>query len=227
MESSGAMKLAVIGGGSTYTPELINGVLERAERLPVQDVWLMDIDRERLEIVGSFARRMVAAAEGRLRVHLTDDRSAALRDATVVLTQLRVGGMRARQADEQLGRRWGLVGQETTGVGGFAKALRTIPVLLAIAHDMQQLCPDAWLINFTNPSGLVTEALQRYAPAVRSVGLCNGPLNLAMRIARQFACDPAAVRLQYAGLNHLSWVTGTTIEGEDVWPSVLGGYVTQ
>lgn len=221
------MKITVIGGGSTYTPELISGLLGRAEQLGLREVCLMDIDAERLAVVGGFAQRMAAAGGAQFVVSLTTDRAAALDGATFVATQLRVGGMAARREDEALGKRWGLIGQETTGVGGFAKALRTVPVLLEIAHEMRARCPDAWMINFTNPSGLVTEALQRYAPEVRSIGLCNAPINLVMRVARQLGADPAAVRLEYLGLNHLSWLTGATVDGEDVWPAVFGRYLDE
>ena len=219
------MKITVIGGGSTYTPELISGLVKQAEQLQLDEVWLMDIDQARLDVVGGFAQRMAAAAGARFAVRLATDRAAALDGAAFVATQLRVGGMAARREDEALGKRWGLVGQETTGVGGFAKALRTIPVLLDIAEEMRQRCPAAWMINFTNPSGLVTEALQRYAPGVRSIGLCNAPINLVMGIARQFDADPSKVRLKYLGLNHLSWLTGAAVDGEDVWPAVFGAYL--
>ncbi len=219
------MKIAVIGGGSTYTPELVTGFIASAGRLSLAELWLMDIDAARLEVVGGFARRMVTAAGNPFAVHLTTDRAEALAGASFVETQIRVGGMAARHEDELLGRRWGLVGQETTGVGGFAAALRTIPVLLAVAHDMQRLCPGAWLVNFANPSGLVTEALQRYAPAVHSVGLCNAPIGQKMAIARHFSVDAQVVELDYLGLNHLSWVRGARVAGRDVWPQVFSGYL--
>ncbi len=142
------MKVTVIGGGSSYTPELINGFLERVDSFPLVELWLMDIAPERLEIVGRFAQRMVAAKGGPFTVHLTTDQRKAVRNASYVITQLRIGGMQARRADEYLGRRHGLVGQETTGVGGMAKALRTIPVVLNIAADMRELAPGTLLVNF-------------------------------------------------------------------------------
>lgn len=221
------MKIAVIGGGSTYTPELVNGLLERSASLGVGELWLVDINQQRLEVVGGFARRMAETRQSPFSVHLATDRQEALREAAFVLTQLRVGGMAARREDEYLGKRWNLVGQETTGIGGFAKALRTIPVLLDIARDMQRLCPQAWLINFTNPSGLVTEALQRYAPQIRSVGLCNNPINLQMKIAGWLKAEPERVYLHYLGLNHLSWLTGVSVDGEDVWPQVFSRYLEE
>ncbi len=225
------MKIAVIGGGSTYTPELVNGFLERVETLPLTELWLMDIDAARLEIVGGFARRMVAAKGNPFKVLLTGDRRKAVEGAAYVTTQIRVGHMPARVADEYLGRRHGLIGQETTGVGGMAKALRTIPVLLDLARDMQALAPGAMLVNFTNPSGLVTEALQRYAPQVPSVGVCNAPIGMKMQIVAQLeAATGKHIPLEHAelntlGLNHLSWHRGFTIDGEDVWPQVLTGYL--
>ena len=215
------MKIAVIGGGSTYTPELVHGFIGAAARLSLSELWLMDIDAARLEVVGGFARRMVEAAGAPFKLVLTADRAAALAGASFVETQIRVGGMAARREDEYLGRRWGLVGQETTGVGGFAKALRTIPVILSIARDMQRLCPNAWLVNFTNPSGLVTEALQRYAPETRSVGLCNSPIGYRMHIAAHMGADPKQVEIDYLGLNHLAWLSGARVGGRDVWPEVF------
>src|SRR5450759_3426934 len=160
------MKIAVIGGGSTYTPELINGFLERQNSLHVSELWLMDISQERLEVVGKFAQRMVAAHGDPFKVILTQNQREAVAGASYVITQVRVGMMPARRADEYLGLRHGLIGQETTGIGGMAKALRTIPVILGVARDMKATAPQALLINFANPSGLVTEALNRYAPDV-------------------------------------------------------------
>jgi 6-phospho-beta-glucosidase len=213
------MKVATIGGGSTYTPELINGFIQRHERLGLRELWLVDIDAARLETVGGFAQRMVKAAGSPFALHLTSDRRAALAGASFVTTQVRVGGMAARRGDEYLGRRWNLVGQETTGIGGMAKALRTIPVILSVAREMQELCPAAWLVNFTNPSGLVAEALQRYAPETHTIGLCNGPIGYQMRVARMLGIeDPFSVRLDYLGLNHLAWIRGARVGERDVWP---------
>src|SRR5512143_2121081 len=155
------MKIAVIGGGSTYTPELVNGFLERTSSLPVTELWLMDIDPARLAIVGGFAQRMVQAKGQPFKVVLTDDQQAAIQGTSYVITQLRVGQMPARREDEYLGLRHGLIGQETTGVGGMAKAMRTIPVVLDITKEMHASAPKAMLLNFTNPAGLVTEAITR------------------------------------------------------------------
>ncbi len=221
------LKVAVMGGGSTYTPELVNGFLERVDRFPLDELWLADIDQARLAVVGGFAQRMAAAKGARFSVHLTTDRREAIRDADYVTTQLRVGQMAARRADEYLGLRHGLIGQETTGVGGMAKALRTIPVILDIARDVQELArPNALLVNFTNPAGLVTQALSQYA-AVPSVGVCNAPINaqrdFAARIGTKLGqpIDLARTELKTLGLNHLTWHHGFTLDGEDVWSAVL------
>jgi 6-phospho-beta-glucosidase len=227
------MKVVVIGGGSSYTPELVNGFLARVETFPLSELWLMDVDAERLAIVGGFAQRMVAARGAPFNVQLTTDRSEAVAGASYVTTQLRVGGMAARRADEYLGQRHGLIGQETTGVGGMAKALRTIPVILGVAADMHRLAPGALLVNFTNPAGLVTEALARYAPEVPSVGVCNVPITAKMRILELLQrrtgqpIVPERAELQTLGLNHLSWHRGFTVDGEDVWPAVLEGTLAE
>ncbi len=222
------MKVATIGGGSTYTPELVNGFIERHERLGLRELWLVDIDAARLDTVGGFAQRMVAAAGQPFAVHLTTDRRTALDGADFVTTQVRVGGMAARRGDEYLGRRWDLVGQETTGIGGMANALRTVPVIMGVARDMQELCPEAWLINFANPSGLVTEALQRYAPQTRTIGLCNGPIGYQMRVARALGIDdPFSVSLDYLGLNHLAWIRGARVGERDVWPEMWAGAIAE
>lgn len=227
------MKVAVIGGGSTYTPELIQGFAARAGSLPVTELWLMDIDAARLRVVGGFAQRMAAALGVPFAVVLTTDQRAAVAGASYVCTQLRVGQMAARRADEYLGRRHGLIGQETTGVGGMAKALRTIPVILRLAYDMAALTPGALLVNFTNPAGLVTEALARYAPEVPAVGVCNGPITTARRLvelaamATGRALDPDQAALDTLGLNHLCWHRGLTLAGEDLWPAAWGAYVAE
>lgn len=227
------MKVAVIGGGSSYTPELVKGFLDRIDTFPMTELWLVDIDPQRLDVVGGFARRMVAAQGAPFEVHLTTDRRAGVAGASYVTTQLRVGGMAARKGDEYLGQRHGLIGQETTGVGGMAKALRTIPVLLDLAADMRELAPGALLVNFTNPAGLVTEALCRYAPDVPAVGVCNVPITAKMHILELLerttgeAITPERTELKTLGLNHLSWHRGFTVDGEDVWPLVIAGTLAQ
>ena len=228
------LKVAVFGGGSTYTPELVKGFLDRHASFPLDELWLEDIDGERLEIVGGFAQRMVEAQGSPFKVVLTQNPTDAVKDADYVTTQLRVGQMPARVADEYLGRRHGLIGQETTGVGGMAKALRTIPVILNIAREMQAHAkPGAMLVNFTNPSGLVTEALFRHAPQVPSVGLCNVAIHTKMEILEQFEkltgspIDPRRAELKTLGLNHLTWHTGFTLDGEDIWDQVFAAFLEQ
>lgn len=227
------LKVAVIGGGSTYTPELVNGFLARLDKFPLNELWLMDIDAERLNIVGGFAQRMVNAKGAPFKVILTTDQRAAVAGATYVTTQLRVGQMEARKNDEYLGLRHGLIGQETTGVGGMAKAMRTIPVILKIAQDMKELSAiGAMLVNFTNPAGLVTQALSQYSE-IPSVGVCNVPLTARMKIIDKLEkatgkkIDPSQTELKTLGLNHLSWHRGFTVDGEDVWPQVINEYIKE
>lgn len=221
------MKITVIGGGSTYTPELVNGFLARVETLPVQELWLMDIDPQRLEVVGGFAQRMVRARGEPFKVMLSTNQREAIHGASYVTTQLRVGMMPARRNDEYLGLRHGLIGQETTGVGGMAKALRTIPVILGIARDIRETAPGALLANFTNPAGLITEALSRYAPDIPSVGVCNVGITTKMGLLKRLgdilgtAIDPDRAVLHTLGLNHLTWHRGLTVDGEEMWPRLF------
>lgn len=228
------LKVAVFGGGSTYTPELVNGFLARHEQFPLDELWLMDIDKERLDIVGGFAQRMVEFRGSPFKVILTTDQREAVRDADYVTTQLRVGHMEARRRDEYLGLRHGLVGQETTGVGGMGKALRTIPVILKIAQDMRELAkPGAMLVNFTNPAGLVTQALSKYAAETPSVGVCNVPIGAKMKIVEGLEkatgrkIEISRTELKTLGLNHLSWHRGFSVDGEDVWPQVIGEFIKE
>jgi len=216
----GGLNVCVIGGGSTYTPELVEGFIEHQEALPIERLTLMDVDAARLDIIGRFARRMIDAAGSGIVLSWTTDRTEALEGADVVLTQIRVGGMTARIRDERIPLRHGVIGQETTGPGGFAKALRTIPVMLDIASDMAQLAPRARWINFTNPSGLITEALLTHT-AIDAIGLCNSPRGALMSIAGLLSVDPTRLRLDYVGLNHLSWVRGVELDGRDVIDEVL------
>jgi 6-phospho-beta-glucosidase len=227
------MKVAVFGGGSSYTPELVKGFLDRVDSFPMTELWLCDISSERLEVVGGFAQRMALAAGSPFAVRLTTDARAAVEGAAYVTTQLRVGGMAARREDEYLGKRHGLIGQETTGVGGLAKALRTIPVILEIARHMKDLAPGALLVNFTNPAGLVTEALARHIPEVPAVGVCNVPITTKMRMLELHArrtgrqLDPQATELDTLGLNHLSWHRGLSCDGEDLWPDVFAALLEE
>lgn len=227
------MKITVIGGGSTYTPELIKGFIDLHDQLPLDELVLMDIQPERLEIVGGFCRRIIENHGSPFKITLTTNRREAIRKASYVLTQLRVGFLQARREDEYLGKRHGLIGQETTGVGGMAKALRTIPVILGIAREMRELAPSAMLVNFTNPSGLVSEALFRHAPEVCSVGLCNSPITTKMEMLEGLKrltgqeIAPERAHLDALGINHLTWYRGLKVDGQQVWPQVLQAYIEE
>jgi 6-phospho-beta-glucosidase len=214
------MKFTVIGGGSSYTPELLDGLFSRLDRIPVSEVWLMDPDGERLAINAGFAERMAARHGRPFTVHATDRLDDAVRDARYVITQIRAGQMAARIADEKLGLRHGLIGQETTGVGGFACALRTIPRILEVAEAMESLSPRGYLLNFTNPAGIVTEAVLKHS-AINTVGLCNVPIGMIMQVIKFFGGRVDEVELDYVGLNHLSWVRQFTLAGRDITDAVL------
>lgn len=220
------IKVATIGGGSSYTPELVEGFIKRYESCPVRELWLVDVPEgeEKLRIVGGLAQRMVEAAGLPMEVHLTLDRRAALAGADFVTTQFRVGQLDARIADERIALKHGLIGQETNGAGGMFKALRTIPVIFDIIRDMEELCPDAWLINFTNPVGIVSEAVLRYTSWQRYVGLCNCPISMRYGIARWMDVDPARVRMELSGLNHHFFVTDVFIDGKSRFDEVLERY---
>jgi 6-phospho-beta-glucosidase len=215
-----AVKVCVIGGGSTYTPELVDGLLQRRERLGLDEIHLVDTDLGRLDVLGPLARRMSDRRGGGVTIRWGSDRVAGVSGARFVVSQIRVGGMAARERDEQLGREFGLVGQETVGVGGIANALRTIPVALDIAADVAAHAPDATLLNFTNPAGLVTEALCRHS-SVPTIGLCNVPWSVQARVSTALAVPAERVRLDYVGLNHLSWVRGITVDGQDRTDEVM------
>ncbi len=214
------LKVCVMGGGSTYTPELIDGIVDLGRSLPIEKVTLMDVDATRLETLGALARRMVGASDREMAVRTTCDRLNALRDADYVVTQIRVGGMKARIQDERIPLRYGVIGQETTGPGGFASALRTIPVMLDIAADIARVAPEARLINFTNPSGIITEALAKYSE-VEPIGLCNGPIGAQRAIAELLDTDPERIYMDWVGLNHLSWVRGVKLDGREIIGDVI------
>lgn len=215
------LKICIIGGGSTYTPELVEGFIQRRDELPVSTITLMDVDQSRLQVVGGLIERMLQKAGVNIKLQLTTCRKEALEGAEYVISQIRVGGMACRIQDEKIPLQFGVVGQETTGPGGFAKALRTIPMMLDIARDMAEVASDAWLINFANPSGIITEALLKYAK-VHVIGLCNVPINFQWSIAQELGVAPRSVRLDYVGLNHLSWIRGVKVDGEDLFERVLG-----
>ncbi|MCL2203023.1 MAG: 6-phospho-beta-glucosidase [Defluviitaleaceae bacterium] len=201
------LKIAVIGGGSSYTPELIEGYIKRAEELPIKEIWLVDVEagREKLEIVGAMAQRMVKAAGLGWDVRNTLNRREALAGADFVTTQFRVGLLEARIKDERIPLSHGVLGQETKGAGGIFKAFRTIPVILDIVEDMKALCPDAWLVNFTNPAGMVTEAAIFHGGWKRTIGLCNVPLGLIKTAAQKLQLPEDSLSFRFAGLNHFNW----------------------
>ncbi|MFB4159349.1 6-phospho-beta-glucosidase [Geomicrobium sp. JSM 1781026] len=212
------MKVATIGGGSSYTPELVEGLIDRYEEFPVEELWLVDIDegQEKLNIVGNLAKRMIERAGVPIRVFLTLNREEALRGADFVTTQFRVGLLEARAKDERIPLKYEVLGQETNGPGGLFKALRTIPVILQICEQMETLCPNAWLINFTNPAGMVTEAVLRYSNIEKVVGLCNVPIGMEMNVAKRFDVDHERVRIQFAGLNHLVYGLDVFVDGVSI-----------
>lgn len=206
--------LTVIGSGSTYTPELIDGIIKHKDSLKFDEIRLMDIDDRKLSIVGQLCQRMVKAAGLACEVILTKDMDMALKDSRFVVAQIRVGKLPARVLDESIPLKYNLIGQETTGIGGFFKALRTIPVMLDIAKRMEKLCPDAFLINFTNPSGIITQAISDHS-SIRVVGLCNVPVNMVDSICENLQIDKVDTRIEYVGLNHLSWITGIRKNGRE------------
>ncbi|MFF7351581.1 MULTISPECIES: 6-phospho-beta-glucosidase [Streptomyces] len=216
------MKLTVVGGGSTYTPELIDGFARLSDTLPVEELVLVDPAADRLELVGGLARRIFARQGHAGRIVTTADLDAGVDGADAVLLQLRVGGQAARQQDETWPLECGCIGQETTGAGGLAKALRTVPVVLGIAERVRRANPRAWIIDFTNPVGIVTRALLQAGH--RAVGLCNVAIGFQRKFAGLLGVAPADVHLAHVGLNHLTWETGVRLggpEGANVLPGLL------
>ena len=218
------MKLTVIGGGSTYTPELIDGVISRHNRLPITHIHLVDIDPVKLKIIAQFAMRMIKAAKVDIEIEFGTDLRVGVRGAQFVVSQFRVGTQAARHRDELLGRKYKLIGQETVGVGGFAKALRTIPVALNVARTSVEEAPDAILLNFTNPAGLITQSLIQEIPELTTIGLCNVPWNTRIEIAQALGVAATAVTFDYVGLNHLSWIRGVKVDGIDCSAAALQAF---
>jgi 6-phospho-beta-glucosidase len=220
------VKIAVVGGGSTYTPELIEGFHTRRDRLPVDELVLHDIDDERLSVVGGLAQRILDRHEWPGRLVVTKDRDSALEGANYVIVQLRVGGQAARLVDETLPLEFGCIGQETTGPGGFAKALRTVPVVLDIAEETERRgAKGAWLIDFTNPVGIVMQALLDHGH--RAIGLCNSAMGFQRRFAQMLDAAPERVFLDHVGLNHLTWERAVTLDGEDRLPYLIEKFADQ
>jgi 6-phospho-beta-glucosidase len=214
------MKITVVGSGSTYTPELVSGLSRERERLPLRELVLHDIDDERREVVGALAGRMLARQGWDGELVLTDELDRALDGADFVLIQLRVGGQRARLSDETVPLACGCIGQETTGAGGLAKALRTVPVVLEVADRVRErAAPGAWIVDFTNPVGIVTRALLNEGH--RAVGLCNVAIGFQRHFAQLLGVEPERILVDQVGLNHLSWVRAVRLDGEDVLPQLL------
>lgn len=221
------LKIVTIGGGSSYTPELVEGFIKRYEELPVKELWLVDIEqgKEKLEIVGNLAKRMVKKAGVDMDIHLTLDRREALKDADFVTTQLRVGLLEARIKDESIPLSHGVIGQETNGAGGLFKALRTVPVVLDIIKDVEELCPNAWIINFTNPTGIITEAVFRYTNFKNYIGLCNVPIGMRNGIAKLFEVENDRIQMDFAGLNHMVYGLNVALDGNDVTKEAIDKFV--
>ena len=219
------MKIVTIGGGSSYTPELIEGFILRKDQLPIQELWLVDIEegKEKLEIVGAMAQRMVKAAGLDWKVNLTLNRREALKDADFVTTQFRVGLLDARIRDERIPLSYGMIGQETNGAGGILKAFRTIPVILDIIEDMKELCPNAWLVNFTNPSGIITEAAIKVGGWKRTIGLCNVPIRFEKMCFEVMGKQEHSndLFMKFAGLNHFHWHRVWDKAGNEVTQEII------
>ncbi len=224
-----ALKLAIVGGGSTYTPELIDGFARLRDTLPIGELVLVDPAADRLELIAGLARRIFARQGHDARVTTASEVAAGVQGADAVLLQLRVGGQTARNEDETWPLECGCVGQETTGAGGLAKALRTVPVVLDIAETVRRANPDAWIVDFTNPVGIVTRALQ--TAGHKAVGLCNVAIGFQRKFAGHLGVEPERVRLDHVGLNHLTWERGVTLldapgaaTGREVLPELLAGH---
>ena len=206
------LKVAIIGSGSTYTPELIEGFINKRDSLPLKELYFMDIDDRKLNVVGGLCQRMIEASGLDCKVVLTKDLDEALTGADFVLAQIRVGKLPARILDERIPLKYDLIGQETNGIGGFFKGMRTIPEILKIAKRMEVLCPDAWIINFSNPSGMIAEAVLNNTK-IKMLGLCNVPLNMIDSVKKRLGLKEADV--EYVGLNHLTWITSIVADGRD------------
>jgi 6-phospho-beta-glucosidase len=221
-----SLKIAVIGGGSTYTPELVQGLADRTASLPVDELVLHDVDVERLAIVAGLAERILRRQGWPGRLTTTTDRDTAIDGASFVLVQLRIGGQAARLVDETLPHRFGCIGQETTGPGGFAKALRTVPVVLDLAeHVGRRAATGAWIVDFTNPVGIVSQAL--IDAGHRAIGLCNVAIGIQRQMAARFGVTPERVELEHVGLNHLTWVRAIRVDGVDRLPGLIEDHVDE
>jgi 6-phospho-beta-glucosidase len=222
----GGVKVCVIGAGSSYTPELVEGLLLHSDRLSIQSLALHDIDAERLDVIANLSRRILARGDWPGELAATTSRDEAVDGADFVVVQLRVGGQAARHRDETLPLRFGCIGQETTGAGGFAKALRTVPVVLEIAEQVEhRAAKGAWIVDFTNPVGIVSQALLDNGH--RAIGLCNVGIGFQRRFAQHFGVEPRRVQLGHVGLNHLSWERAVLVDGVDRLPELLEGSIEE
>ncbi|GKX31797.1 6-phospho-beta-glucosidase [Vallitalea longa] len=219
------MKIVVIGGGSSYTPELLQGIIDNYSTLPVNQLVLVDIKEgeNKVKINARFLRRIIEKQGLPIEVEYTLNRREALKGADFIVTQLRVGGLAARALDEKIPLKYDVIGQETTGPGGFLKALRTIPVILDLCKDIEEVCPDAWLINFTNPAGIITEAVSNHTN-VKVIGLCNVPINMKYEVAERLKVSPERINCTFVGLNHLSYINHIYLDGKDIIDEVLQVY---
>lgn len=226
MEKKESVKIVTIGGGSSYTPELVEGFINRYDTLPIKELCLVDIPegKEKLETVGALAQRMVKKAGLPMKVTLSYDRREALKGADFVTTQMRIGRLPARILDERIPISHGMIGQETNGAGGMFKAFRIIPVILDIVKDIQEICPDAWLINFTNPAGMVTEAIYRYTDFKRAIGLCNVPVNMVSGFAKMLNAKEEDVTMEIQGVNHFIFATDVFVNGVSRFDELLDRY---
>ncbi len=217
------IKVCTIGGGSSYTPELIEGFIKRHNSFPVDEIWLVDVEagKDKLRVVSDLARRMVAKAGVAIKIVDTLDRVEAIKGAMFVTTQFRVGQLDARIIDEKIPLTHGCLGQETNGAAGLFKGLRTIPVIMDIIHEVEQYAPDAWVINFTNPAGMVTEAVARFTSFKRFIGLCNVPYGVKMGVAQLINENYEDFEMTFAGLNHMVYGTSVKKNGEEIIEEVI------
>ena len=217
------LKLVIIGGGSSYTPEIIEGIIRRHDSFPVTEIVLVDIKtgQKKLEIIGDLSLRMIEKSAKSIKLSWTLDRKEALKNADFVSTQIRVGGLEARSKDERIPLSHGFIGQETNGAGGIFKAFRTIPVLMELAEDIHTICPDAWMINFTNPAGIVTEALLKHSAHQKVIGVCNIPFNMRHSTAEILGVSPDDVKIQFIGMNHFVFGQKVFVNGMDRTEDVL------
>lgn len=217
------IKIATIGGGSSYTPELIEGFIKRYDKLPIRELWLVDVEagKEKQEIVYNLSKRMIEEAGVPMKIYQTLDRREAIKDADFVTTQLRVGQLDARMLDERIPLTHGVIGQETNGPGGLFKGLRTIPVILDIIKDIEELAPNAWMVNFANPAGMVTEAVNRFTDFKRFIGVCNVPIGMKMASSQALGVDPEDCEMDLFGLNHMVFMSDFYVNGESRFDELL------